>query len=932
VEYILVEFHGIITTSADSNTTDSASNMAFFGGGGSSSDTSEQEDELLFPSTNPAEEEFTQHRRKRRKTGRDSKESAALGIFGSESDNDRPGRRWKERSLRTKGVGFVKQGNADGVEDDSIDDDGNEGEDVVSFKQEDAAKKQPPSARRLGFRSAGAGQEDAPGTPLGRCFVPSSSRQPILNVHLSEEKIETPTMFRPSFVMSSASPRQSGRGRATAGQSSANPNSFAAKMMAKMGYVEGHGLGSSGQGILNPVETKLRPQGVGLGAVREKTQQAKEEAKREAQRRGEVLVDSSEEERKRRKARAKQPSGQGSGASTPGGGKSRAKPKYRTVADIVASADGLEVPNVLKSIIDATGKETRLLTSTSGLMTPTEGVPVMDTEAMKITRRARQDLEAFADEWNGLKAQTKYLQVLESQLNEEIDEQQEEARRLKGVTEVVSTLSGLEIDNSDTSLGANSTEPRWDQLVIKLEALEFQFRDEIDRFELTDAAIAAIHPLFCREMDRWQPLAEPLHLLNHIQRLRRLLGVEAAGNKNALSLVNGYHHLPDQQKSTTPYETMIYTLWLPRVRSAITNDWDVHKPSAAISLIEAWKDVLPSFVYANVIDQLVVQKLTRAVADWTPRGSHKKKRHQQPPHIWLFPWLPYLDEHHTDPRSSSGLLADVKRKFRVVIDDWDLSKGVLEGLGNWKEVLRGELDNVLIRHLLPRLASYMQENFEVNPQDQDLTALEQVLLWKDFFKPSTMSQLLVAEFFPKWHNILYIWLTSEPNYEEIWQWFSWWKTQIPQELNDTHALAAEWERGLEMINQALDLGYRAATELPAPTAGPVRPIKPAVPSAPSVGNGVASITPSARRPQQETSFKDVVDDWCVEQGLIMVPLREAHSQTGLPLFRITASVNGKGGLLVYLKGDVVWAQNKKDKSVWEPVGLDGTLLARAEGR
>ena len=210
--------------------------------------------------------------------------------------------------------------------------------------------------------------------------------------------------------------------------------------------------------------------------------------------------------------------------------------------------------------------------------------------------------------------------------------------------------------------------------------------------------------------------------------------------------------------------------------------------------------------------------------------------------------------------------------------------------------------------------------------------MEQVLLWKDFFKPSTMSQLLVAEFFPKWHNILYIWLTSEPNYEEIWQWFSWWKTQIPQELNDTHALAAEWERGLEMINQALDLGYRAATELPAPTAGPVRPIKPAVPSAPSVGNGVASITPSARRPQQETSFKDVVDDWCVEQGLIMVPLREAHSQTGLPLFRITASVNGKGGLLVYLKGDVVWAQNKKDKSVWEPVGLDGTLLARAEGR
>lgn len=43
-----------------------------------------------------------------------------------------------------------------------------------------------------------------------------------------------------------------------------------AKLMMKMGYVEGTGLGSDNRGIVNPIETKLRPQGLGIGGVKEK--------------------------------------------------------------------------------------------------------------------------------------------------------------------------------------------------------------------------------------------------------------------------------------------------------------------------------------------------------------------------------------------------------------------------------------------------------------------------------------------------------------------------------------------------------------------------------------------------------------------------------------------------------------------------------------
>lgn len=668
---------------------------------------------------------------------------------------------------------------------------------------------------------------------------------------------------------------------------------FGAKMLAKMGYKGEGGLGRGGEGISEPIQVVMRGTKGGVGIVAEKSEQQRREERRKAEANGEEYVDTSEEERRARKKKAKAKSE----ARTAG-----PRPK-KTIFEMEAA--GMHVPLALQSIIDPT----------TGASTPTSGISLRGTDIVpfenSLQARVRRELNSYSEAFEELQAESENIAPQEWALDKELDALEQ---RMEEIEDIMERLQSMRIGSfTDVCSGLK------------------QLRAAYPSKPFHRESIAVIHPHFSQLTADWAPLENALEdvaasfseLSNIIQPRSRRITTEAYTHPSEALVMRTTIDEEDKIKrgTTSSYETMMLKLWLPTVSSAVTQ-WDVKDPHPLVDLVETWSPVLPPFVKNRIIDQ-VTRKLSTSVHDWNPRKFKKT------PHTWIVEWLPYLKQDDLDPKGS-GLISEIKRKLRHALQSIDLSRGPLPGMEHWRRVFgKAEFDRLLTTHLVPRLSAHLRDNFEVNPAEQDLAPLEAVFAWKDLLSLQAIGELLRARFFPKALDIVHQWLSSETaDLEEVSKWLQWWQNDIfGSEISALPSVAACWDEVFLFVNKALDMGSARLTDLPAPQLQSV-----ATPETSQFSKSINKEPPRAPAPVEEITFKQLTEEFCAEENLLMVPLREAHDQTGHPLFRITASATGRGGAVAYFEGDTLRVQSRKDKSVWEPVGLGEALIARAEGK
>jgi tuftelin-interacting protein 11 len=757
--------------------------------------------------------------------------------------------------------------------DDSDDDGGNNSELFQGGKRKGAKDYTAPvSFISGGVQQSGKKKEDDE-TDEDQKPGPSGSRQKFSSD--SEEDV------RPSFQpQQTAGMRQSSRGLSQKGKKvnftihrKSNKNLFSglgdweqhtrgigAKLLLQMGYQPGKGLGKSLQGINAPVEAHVRKGRGAIGAYgpekKTKVAELKPSGKKQEEKK-----DQESGEGKNKKQWSKR------------GNKNRYF--YKSVEDVIEKGKKpdymlYDSSNKLSKVkvIDMTGPEKRVLS----------GYHAMGQQ--KITEddsyESKTDLKHFQ-----LPELLHNLNLIVNMCEQDIISNDKRKRiaedrqkSLENEQEQLQRIVTLEKKYIETLEDAGELVER----LINTESLEeaekifidvkLNYPNEYKEFGMGDLAPGVIAPLINEKLKNWEPLKEPTKHVNLIKKWSNLL---------------------DETKSSTtvfdPYPALVWSSIIPCFRRA-ASDWNPRNHASMAALLDTWSSLLPDWMLDNVLEQIVLPRITQAVAEWDPLTDI------YPIHSWILPWSSLLGE-----KMQKNVYKTICEKLSKALRAWNPEdRSARAMIQPWKNVFRDEdLQIFLHKNIVPKLEHRMTE-IVFNPIQQDLEIFNQVWEWNELLTPLVMANILDKYFFPKWMQTLVLWLNQSPNFDEVSRWYSGWKGLLSEPVLKQTIVNEHFRRALELMQRATGVTMPSAPE-------PVE-VKP------------PSLMDLNIVPPPNLEFKELVSQKCAERGIIFFPMPGRREQ-GKQVYRI-------GKLFCFIEKSVCYVS--LDGGInWMPISLNALL-------
>ncbi|XP_058804469.1 tuftelin-interacting protein 11 [Phymastichus coffea] len=660
------------------------------------------------------------------------------------------------------------------------------------------------------------------------------------------------------------------------------------KLMLQMGFVPGKGLGKDLQGINAPIEAQLRKGRGAIGAYGPEKKTKILELKSQPQ-------DDIPKKPKTSQWRKKEQ-----------GDNKKNQYEYKTVDEVIESGKlrNSKTPaintDIMKcNVIDMTTPEQKIFKGYQVLAKRyqvEDDVPSTDKKKKGVNfslPELMHNLDMIVDtcEQNIIQNDRK-----QRYLADRIVALQAEKESLATIRD----QSALKIDSlQDTlaivdSLVDNNNKMTLEGMAEAFKELQERHYEEYKTYGLGDMASSLAIPKTIDYLKNWRPLLQPKLPLQLFKKWKDILE---------------YGRLNQTTRSMNPYEQLIWHAWMPCVRRTV-QEWACRQPEGLIDLLEYWLPLLSPWIMDNILENIILPKLTEEVEEWNPVTD------TVPIHTWIHPWLPLMKT-----RMDTQIYPIIRRKLSFALQAWhpsDQSARLM--LQPWQQVFKkGDMDAFLIKNILPKLQMTLSE-LVINPHQQHLDHWHWVYDWKDTLPIHSMTGLLDKFFFPKWLHSLGLWLNHTPNYEQVTNWYTGWKGMLSDKLLAEPVIKDHFRKALEMMMRAVN-----TSDVLQP--GSVEQVSylNTLERQPQV---TAMQQPRIERLQEvlmsnhanaPSGFKDIVERRCEERGILFMPMNNRFHD-GKQIYKI-------GNIKACIDQNTIFVN--QNGSTWMPMSLN-TVLDIAE--